>query len=85
MDDIWKLGPTVKLIGQLCIAFLAFFHDIRVEKFLGFNLPWFLDLFITVLWILALVNAFNLIDGIDGLATGLAVISSCGIVGIAFI
>ena len=81
VDDIWKLGPTVKLFGQLSIALLAFFHDIRVERFLGFNLPWVLDLFVTVLWILALVNAFNLIDGIDGLATGLAVISSCGIAG----
>ena len=81
VDDIWKLGPALKLIGQLCIAVLAFSYDIRVARFLGFDLPWFFDLFVTVLWILALVNAFNLIDGIDGLATGLAAISSCGIAG----
>ena len=81
VDDIWNIGAAIKLIGQTFVALVAFVYDIRIENLLGFHLPWWLDLVVTVLWILTLVNAFNLIDGIDGLAVGLAAISSCGIAG----
>jgi UDP-N-acetylmuramyl pentapeptide phosphotransferase/UDP-N-acetylglucosamine-1-phosphate transferase len=41
-----------------------------------------LDAILVVVWIVAVINAFNLIDGLDGLASGLAVISATGLCGI---
>jgi hypothetical protein len=47
----------------------------------GFDLPLVVDYGMTLLWFLALTNAFNLIDGLDGLATGLALITLVGLAG----
>ena len=80
-DDIWEIRPSAKLAAQFFIACVSFLCNIRVHSLLGFKLPWFIDLAVTVFWIIALINAFNLIDGMDGLAIGLAAISSCGIAG----
>ena len=81
IDDIWTIGPIVKLLCQIFIAALSFTYDIRIGNLLGFELPILIDLSLTVIWIVAIVNAFNLIDGMDGLAIGIAAISSCGIAG----
>ena len=80
-DDRWDLKPRLKLLGQILVASLAFAIDMRVGKVLGFLLPAPLDYIATILWFLAMINAFNLIDGIDGLATGLASIACVGIAG----
>ena len=63
------------------LHFLPFPTISELKSFWGSNYPGYLNLVVTVAWILILVNAFNLIDGMDGLAVGLAVISSCGIAG----
>ncbi len=81
VDDLWEMSAVFKLIGQIFIALLSYFMGIRFGKMLGVELPMILDVVFTMLWILAMVNAFNLIDGIDGLAAGLAAIASCGIAG----
>src|SRR5581483_11672716 len=41
-----------------------------------YKLPWFVGLPLTILWVLAITNAFNLIDGLDGLAAGSALFST---------
>ena len=83
-DDRFSLPPKLKLLGQLLIAFLVWWW---VD--LGFAdlwpwLPLWLDCVLTVFWIVGAVNAFNLIDGLDGLASGLALIATLGMAGGVF-
>lgn len=81
VDDIRGMRAWVKLSGQIVAAVLAFVFDMRFGVLLGIRLPFALDLIITVLWILVVTNAFNLIDGMDGLASGLALIAALGMAG----
>ncbi len=81
LDDMFELKPLVKLGGQVLIALLAFFCDMRIEMILGVSLPVAVDLVLTLLWFVMIMNAFNLIDGMDGLAAGLALIASVGMAG----
>jgi len=86
LDDKFGLPPLVKLAGQVGVALGAFFwcdigfHSIPMLK----GIPMVLDAALTVFWIVGAINAFNLIDGIDGLATGLALIASVGMGGSLF-
>ena len=80
-DDKFSLPPKVKLLGQVVIAALTW-----AWAGLGFSdlwpfIPAWIDCVITVFWIVGAVNAFNLIDGLDGLASGLAFIATIGMAG----
>lgn len=81
LDDLCDLAPLLKLAGQAIVAVIAYLFDMRVGRVLGIHLPAAADLAVTVLWFLAIINAFNLVDGIDGLATGLASIAALGLGG----
>jgi UDP-GlcNAc:undecaprenyl-phosphate/decaprenyl-phosphate GlcNAc-1-phosphate transferase len=81
-DDRFGLRPMVKLAGQALVALLAWGLGMRVGAVLGFVLPVWLDAICTVLWFVALTNAFNLIDGMDGLAAGLAAVGAAGLIGL---
>lgn len=77
-DDFHGSGALIKFIVQIVIAFLLIRLGFRLEKILipglaNINLG-ILSIPITVLWLVGMTNAFNLIDGLDGLASGLAVI-----------
>ncbi len=78
MDDVRGIRPWIKLAGQVAAAILAYVCNMRFGIALGVPLPAALDLAMTVFWILAITNAFNLIDGMDGLAAGLALIAALG-------
>jgi UDP-GlcNAc:undecaprenyl-phosphate GlcNAc-1-phosphate transferase len=71
VDDILGLGPTAKLVAQITLAGLATFGGI-IHRLSG---HFWLDALITILWIVAITNAFNLVDNMDGLAAGMAVIA----------
>lgn len=87
LDDKFGLPPVVKLLGQVLVALGAFIWcDVSLGVVLKFDewLPVWADGIITVFWIVGAINAFNLIDGLDGLATGLAVIAAVGMGGALF-
>ena len=81
-DDIRGLGAWKKLAGQIVAALWVALSGTHFGDFLGYQLPPFLDGFLVVVWIVAVINAYNLIDGLDGLASGLAIISATGLCGI---
>ncbi len=79
LDDRKTLAPVSKLLGQIAISALAYFLGIRLQNVLGAAMPAWVDFVLTVAWFLVWMNAFNLIDGIDGLATGIALIAGIGL------
>jgi len=80
-DDILGLSAWAKLIGQLAVALiLIFLADIRINSFHGFagihEIPFWVSVLVSVFLYLVIINAFNLIDGIDGLASGTGIMVS---------
>jgi len=78
-DDFRRLGPKIKFLFQIIGATLAFFGGARVGAVL-----WEINILdyavfsylITVFWFLLLINAINLVDGLDGLAGGIVFFAS---------
>jgi len=79
-DDLYTVGPYVKFAVQSLAATMLFIGGLRILNipvlFGEHQLPWFVGLPLTILWVLAITNAFNLIDGLDGLAAGSALFST---------
>jgi len=82
IDDVRGMRPLIKLGGQIAAALIMWFSGTRFGLLLGYNLPASVDCALVVIWLVAIINAFNLIDGLDGLASGLAIISAVGLCGI---
>ena len=80
-DDRFSLPPKLKLLGQVVVAFLVWCWAGLGFADLWPSLPWWIDCGLTVFWIVGAVNAFNLIDGLDGLASGIAFIGTVGMAG----
>ena len=83
-DDLIGLKPWQKLLGQIGAAGLAFWAGVRVAGVAGFNpgeLWWSLPL--TLFWLVVCTNAFNLVDGLDGLAAGMGLVASLTMVVVA--
>lgn len=76
-DDLLVLSPKKKFLGQLMAAFvLIIFTDTRIMGFSGILgndiLPYWVSVFFTLFVYVLIINAYNLIDGVDGLAGSLA-------------
>ncbi len=76
VDDLWQLRPWQKLIGQSTAAILAVMAGVRITGLSGHPLDETIGAALTVFWLLACCNAFNLIDGLDGLASGMGFFST---------
>jgi UDP-GlcNAc:undecaprenyl-phosphate GlcNAc-1-phosphate transferase len=72
VDDRWGLRPFIKLVGQILAALLLYASGIHVTTFR----PPILSMGVTVLWVVYITNAINLLDNMDGLAGGVAAIAA---------
>jgi UDP-GlcNAc:undecaprenyl-phosphate GlcNAc-1-phosphate transferase len=71
-DDRWHLKPWPKLIGQCLAAGILVLTDVRIGVF-----PWpWLNVAATLLWVVFITNAMNLLDNMDGLSGGIAAIAA---------
>ncbi|MCU1266132.1 MAG: glycosyl transferase [Acidobacteria bacterium] len=73
VDDVIHTKPYQKLIGQIMGAAFVIYY--------GLSLPWTrsvsVNMVITIFWLIGITNAINLLDNMDGLATGIAAIGAC--------
>lgn len=75
LDDLVGLKPWQKLCGQTVGALMAYWAGVRIASVGGFHVGW-LSLLVTLIWLIGCTNAFNLIDGVDGLAAGVGLFAT---------
>ncbi|MDI6617589.1 MAG: MraY family glycosyltransferase [Clostridiales bacterium] len=82
IDDLRPLSPKMKLLLQIIASGVLVYFGVTVkfvtnpfDRVTGMSDIGFLSIPATVFWIVGVTNAFNLIDGLDGLAAGVAAIS----------
>ena len=93
VDDIMALPAMLKFVVQIVAASIPATHGVQVLAFsnpniFSDNLYWvlgWLSIPFTVIWIVAITNAVNLIDGLDGLANGVSAISATTMLVIALV
>ena len=91
MDDIVPLKPWHKFLAQIAAALVAVFHGVVIDLVSNPNIfaesPYlslgYLAIPLTVIWIVGITNAVNLIDGLDGLAVGVSTIASLTMLAVA--
>ncbi|MEP7309741.1 MAG: hypothetical protein ABJA98_29890 [Acidobacteriota bacterium] len=69
-DDLINLKPSTKLVIQIALASTLLFFDYRLNWIQSVTL----DSLLTLLWVVGMTNAFNLLDNMDGLCAGVALI-----------
>lgn len=87
-DDLRGANAAVKFVGLGAIATLFFVLGGRIDAlsipFVGtIEIPLVISYLVTILWLVGITNAFNLIDGMDGLAAGAALFSSLVILAVS--
>ncbi|MEK3952704.1 MULTISPECIES: glycosyltransferase family 4 protein [Psychrobacillus] len=91
LDDMFEITAKAKLLGQLLAASsVAIYGGLQIEfiniPFIGYELQFgYFAIPLTILWIIAITNAINLIDGLDGLAAGVSAIALLTLSGMAII
>jgi UDP-GlcNAc:undecaprenyl-phosphate GlcNAc-1-phosphate transferase len=81
LDDRRRLGPLPQLLGQLAVAAIPVLFGLRISTLATpfgwmWELPPWLDILFTLIWIVGMINAINLIDVMDGLAGGIAAMAA---------
>lgn len=82
VDDISGLRPTTKLLGQCAAAMIVMLYGLKIQGlsmpylFNYWDFPIYLSIAATVFWVFLFSNSINIIDGIDGLATGVVAIAA---------
>lgn len=87
-DDLLEMKALKKLAIQILLALIVAIGGLRITSLNGFigifELPIYLQYILTIFFIVGLTNAYNLIDGIDGLAAGIASIAGLTFAGLLF-
>lgn len=78
-DDLKGLSPWSKIAGQVAAASYACWVGVRLATPPGYTGPGILIDFVGICWLVLCTNAFNLIDGLDGLATGVGLIAAASL------
>lgn len=76
IDDLWGLRPWQKLAGQVVAAGIACWSGVLALDVVGLHGRAWWTIPVTILWLLACSNAFNLVDGMDGLAAGVGMFAT---------
>lgn len=82
IDDFGVLSPGTKLAGQCLAVFVLIKSGIRIEIA---SLPDWIDIALTVFWMIGIINAFNLLDIMDGLSAGVGIISAAFLCAVAIL
>lgn len=94
LDDKYELSAKIKLAGQIVAATVVALFGLQIDwvEWLqlpigqtGYELAKWISIPLTIFWIVAVTNAINLIDGLDGLAAGVSSIASGAILAMAII
>jgi UDP-GlcNAc:undecaprenyl-phosphate/decaprenyl-phosphate GlcNAc-1-phosphate transferase len=77
IDDVVSLKPSTKLVAEIALASGLVFGGYRLEWTQSLTL----DAILTFAWIVGITNAFNLLDNMDGLSAGVAMIAGVALLG----
>lgn len=99
IDDLWDVPPSMRLLTQVVAAGILIVNGVKIDYITNYfgSLGFFSDanyvylsgmaeivaVVVTALWIVGFTNAFNFIDGLDGLSSGIAIISSLSLLAVA--
>ena len=75
LDDLRAMPAVYKLIAQIIAACIVIYGGFEYRQIFGIILPRWISVPLTILWIISIINAYNLIDGLDGLCGGLVVLT----------
>ncbi|MBP98448.1 hypothetical protein CMK18_21065 [Candidatus Poribacteria bacterium] len=90
VDDFWSISGGVKLVAQFSISlifwyFLGGITHLHLPVLEFIRLPVWLSCFFTVFWLCGITNTINLIDGMDGLSSGIVIIVSTCLAGLSYL
>ena len=91
LDDVLDLRAWIKFVVQIGAALMLYFNGMQIQELsflsgLGINqLGTAVSIGLTILWVVTITNAFNLIDGLDGLAAGSAFFATSAVFVVALI
>ncbi|WP_193197615.1 MraY family glycosyltransferase [Nostoc sp. MG11] len=83
IDDQFGLPPSVRLWAQIITALLLVANGISIKVAFGTPIDSLLSMSLTVLWVVGITNAINLMDGMDGLAGGISFITAMSLLGVS--
>ncbi|MBD2665357.1 glycosyl transferase, family 4, conserved region [Richelia sinica FACHB-800] len=83
IDDQFGLPPSVRLWAQVTTALLLVANGISIKVAFGTPIDSLLSMALTVLWVVGITNAINLMDGMDGLAGGISFITAMSLLGVS--
>lgn len=90
MDDMWEVPPGMRLASQFVAAGILVVNGVKIDFITNYFggqgyvfIPEVVAVLVTLLWIVGFTNAFNFIDGLDGLSSGIAAIASMSLLAVA--